>query len=280
MDTGKIKVTSGTPAFDRALALACEHDEREGLRRCLTRASALYPELGIETLDIAGGLVAYAGGDSPLSEATAIGLECEVTDADLARISAFYRSRDCDAAVTLSPLSHRALFELLPAAGYVPVRFTNMLVAHIDGLHGARDARIQETHDARAWGLASAIGFADGATPEEAIVRTGMIIAAGGAIALQAEAGGEIAATAGMACTINTGIGAFFAASTLPAFRRQGWQRAMIADRVARAKECGMKVVRVEADPLGASERNFRALGFVPLYSRVTWRLAKKAHPA
>lgn len=155
-----------------------------------------------------------------------------------------------------------------------------MLVARIEDLHGERDPRIRETHDARAWGLASATGFADEAIPEEALVRTGTIIVSGRTIALEAVVDGEIAATAAMACSNDTGIAAFFAASTLPAFRKQGWQRAMIADRVARAKEAGMRYVRVEAEPLGASERNFRALGFVPLYSRVTWRLAKKAQPS
>lgn len=223
--------------------------------------------------DVAGGIVAFAGAGSPLSEATAIGVGAFVTPADVDGITSFYRERGCVPRITLGPLSDPQLGALLARAGYVPVDFRNLLVAEIDALEGERDPRILETADPQAWGKASARAFADGAEPDEGMRMTGIFMAASGATALCACENGEIVATACLAME-PTGIAALFAASTLPHARRKGWQRTMIRDRIARAKEAGMRHARVEATPLGESERNFRKLGFVPLYARVLfeWR--------
>lgn len=274
-DIGKTRDTNGTPGFspDRALALDCELGEREGLRQCLLQAQQLYPHVGIEMREVAGGMVAFAGVGSPLSEATAVGIEAFVTPADVDFITMFYRERGCVPRVTLGPLSDPHLGSHLARAGYVPVDFRNMLVAEVAHLQGERDPRILEANDPEAWGEASARAFADGDEPSEGMRMTGVFMAASGATALYASEAGEIVAT-GCLAVERSGIAALFAASTLPHARRKGWQRALIRDRIARAKEAGMRYARVEATPLGESERNFRKLGFVPLYARVLfeWR--------
>lgn len=228
--TGKIGDTNGTPGFspDRALALDCEFGERDGLRDCLTRAEPLYPQVGIEMHDVAGGMVAFAGVGSPLSEATAIGIEAPVSAKDVEFITMFFRERGCVPRVTVGPLSDPQLGALLARAGYLPADFRNMLVAKVEHVEGERDPRILETADPQAWGEASARAFADGAEPDEGMRMTGTFMAASGATALYACENGEIVATACIAMG-SRGIAALFAAATAPQARRKGWQRAMSA---------------------------------------------------
>ncbi len=108
-----------------------------------------------------------------------------------------------------------------------------MLVADLDRLEGGRDKRIVPMRDPQEWTEASARGFCDGADPDNETLTVSLLIATGGATVLEAREGGGIVATACYAFE-NDGI-ALFAASTLPAHRRQGWQRAMIRERCIRA---------------------------------------------
>lgn len=101
--------------------------------------------------------------------------------------------------------------------------------------------------------------------------KTILLIATGGATALEVREGDAVTATA--CCAIEGDGVALFTASTIPSHRRHGWQRAMIRERMARAQRAGLRYARACAEPLTGSERNFRALGFVPLYTRVTWEL-------
>lgn len=255
---------------DRALALACEIGERNGLRRCMESGQRNFPKLGVEVRDLAGGILAFSGVGGSLSEGTAIGVESDVSGGVVDQITAFFRSHKCAPRLTVSPLTNPDLAPLLVRAGYVPVEYQNTLVADLAVVEGAHDERIREMRDPQTWAEASARGFCDG-DPDSGSLTVSLLIATGGATALEARDGDAIVATAGYAFE-EDGI-ALFAASTVPSHRRQGWQQAMIRERIARAKDAGMRFARVSAVPLSDSERNFRALGFVPLYTRVTWEL-------
>lgn len=256
----------------RELAIACERGERDGTRMCLDRCRALFPELGIEMEDRAGALFAFAGAESPLSEACGVGLERPFSAGDVEAMTEFYRARGAVPRVSLGAVQDRALGALLARAGYVPVDQRNLLVVQLASLEAWRDDRITVATDPREWGNASALGFTDDERSLDAVRTTGTMIAAGGATALEARKDGEIVATAAYSLE-PSGVLGLFAASTLAAHRRRGWQRAMIRDRIARGREAGMHFARVEATPFSDSERNFRALGFVPLYTRVLWEL-------
>jgi ribosomal protein S18 acetylase RimI-like enzyme len=206
-----------------------------------------------------------------MSEAVAVGIDCDVSQDDVDEITEFFRAVGAAPRVVTSPLSNPELARLLARSGYAPEEYQNALVADLAALEGERDARIVETSDATQWARASVRGFSEDAPEDEVMRKTGLLIATGGATALEVRDESEIIATACYAFE-REGI-ALFAASTIPSARRRGWQRAMIRERIARAKDAGMRYARVAAAPLGASERNFRALGFVPIYTRVTWEL-------
>ncbi|HET9030026.1 MAG TPA: GNAT family N-acetyltransferase [Candidatus Aquilonibacter sp.] len=256
--------------IDRALAVACELNERDGLRRCLTRAKDVFPQLGADVRELAGGIVGFSGVYGSLSEATAIGVEHDVTPSDIDAITEFFSEKGCSSRVTVSPVSAPNLGALLARAGYEPVEFQNTLVASLDDLDGAHDDRINEAADPEAWAEASARAFSDGADPTPAMLTLARLFSYCGPVALEARIEGRVAAT-GCYAFEDHGIAGFFAAGTLPEYRRRGLQRALIRERIARAKEMNMRFVRVSAEPLSKSERNFRALGFVPLYTRITW---------
>ncbi len=258
--------------IDRSLALACERGERDGIRRCLEAGQENYPELGIEVLDLAGGILGYSGVSGALSEGTAVGVEYEVSQGTVDDITAFFRLHDASPRLKVSPLTNPSLAPLLARSGYIPVEYENMLVAPLNSMNGERNGRIRELADVREWAEASARGFSGGVDPDDVLLKISLLLATGGATALEVRDGGAIIATACYAFEEGGGV-ALFAASTLPSHRRQGWQQAMIRERIARAKAAGMQFARVTALPLSDSERNFRSLGFVPLYTRVTWEL-------
>jgi GNAT superfamily N-acetyltransferase len=233
-----------------------------------------YPEYGIETRELAGGLLGYSGVSGGLSEAVAVGIDCDVVQQTVDEITQFFRAHDAIPRVNVSPLTNPELARLLASSGYVPAEYQNMLVADLDVLEGERNPRITELTDLAQWADASARGFSDEAEPDEVMHKISLLIASGGATALEVREDGAVIATACYALE-RDGI-ALFAASTLSPHRRQGWQRAMIRERIARAKDAGIRFARVGATPLGDSERNFRSLGFVPLYTRITWELPKQ----
>lgn len=230
-----------------------------------------YPEYGIETRELAGGLLGYSGVSGGLSEAVAVGIDCDVSQSVVDEITQFFRAHDATPRVNVSPLGNPEFGSLLARSGYVPAEYQNMLVADLEVLEGERNPRIAELTDLAQWADASARGFSDEAEPDEVMHKVSLLIATGGATALEVREGDAVIATACYAFERN-GI-ALFAASTLPPYRRQGWQRAMIRERISRAREAGIRFARVCAAPLGNSERNFRALGFVPLYTRITWEM-------
>lgn len=230
-----------------------------------------YPEYGIETRVLGSGFLGYSGVSGGLSEAVAIGIDCDVSQEAVDEITQFFHSHNASSRVVTSPLSNPALAALLARSGYAPAEYQNALVADLDALEGEHHGRITERADVALWADASARGFCDGSEPDDVMRKISLLIATGGATALEVRENGAVIATACYAFE-RTGI-ALFAASTLPSHRRQGWQRALIRERIARAKQAGMRFARVAAAPLGDSERNFRALGFVPLYTRITWEL-------
>src|SRR5215470_5912595 len=72
----------------------------------------LRPETGACVERIAGGYAAYAGPNSPVTQAIGLGLNGEPVSAEeFARLEAFFRERDEPIRVEASPAAHVSLFE-------------------------------------------------------------------------------------------------------------------------------------------------------------------------
>ncbi len=242
--------------------------EIAGIRCGIATAQRLTPQIGAACTEIAGGLVAFAGVDSPLSQT--YGIVETVTNADVAAITAFYESRGATPRVFVTPLAHPSLGRALAAAGFAPCEYENMLASDSFDSYAAYDERVGIAPDLDAWAVASAQAFTgrDSLTPADmAIAR--VIAYSEGVHATEARDDGTLVATAAM--DVRLGCAGLFAGSTLEPFRGRGWHVAMIRDRIARARDAGARLMRATARPSSASERNFIRCGFAVLYTRALW---------
>ncbi len=244
--------------------------EVAGIRAAIATVRRLYPGANAEGLEIAGGLAAFTGADSPLSQVYGAGTAAGVSSHEIAEITAFFESRGATPRVYVSPLADPSLSRRLAAARYAPCEFENVLALQELDAHGARDARIRVAADPEAWARASAMAFTDRdavGDADSAIAR--VLVHSPGVTALEALDDGTIAATAAM--DMQGEWTALFAGATLAAYRGRGWHTALIRDRLARAFERGARFARGHAKPGSTSERNFLRCGFLVLYTRTLW---------
>jgi GNAT superfamily N-acetyltransferase len=252
------------------LAEAIRRAEIAGIRCAIGAAQRLRPRAGIEGLEVAGGLAAFMGPDSPLSEAFGTGGRAPVTAGEIATLTEFYEKRGSTPRVFVSPLAHPSLGIGLAAAGYAPVEYESVLASDAFEPHAHCDARVRTAADLHAWAHASAGAFMDGAavTPDDEFLAL-TIAGSEGLTALEAVDDGQIVATGAM--DVRGDCSALFAASTLPGFRRKGLHAALIAERIARARDAGVRFMRATARPGSSSEHNFHRCGFTTLYTRALW---------
>jgi len=195
-----------------------------------------------------------------------------VNASDIAKITEFYESRGATPMVLVTPAADPSLQRELAAAGYVTGEREQGLLASDDLVsHAQRDARIRVAQDLAAWAKASAAGFLERELLEPGDDIIALILATTeGTIALEMRDGDRIIATGAM--SVRGEHATLFAGSTHTAFRRQGWHRALIRDRVARARGAGARFVRATAGPGSASEQNFVRCGFVRRCTRELWQ--------
>jgi hypothetical protein len=98
---------------------AIRRDEIEAVSRSIEAAARLNPNVGATNIEVAGGIVAFAGLASPLSQALGVGASGPVSASDIAKISEFYESRGATPMVFVTPAADPSLQRELTAAGYV-----------------------------------------------------------------------------------------------------------------------------------------------------------------
>ncbi len=256
--------------FTKELYEAIGRAEIAGIRCAIETTRRLDPSVGAEGMEIGGGLLAFTGVDSPLSQAIGVGTSRPITEDDVDLITSFYESRGTTPRVYVTPLADPTLARTLVATGYAPTEYENVLAAGDLEAHAQRDDRIVVASDLQTWARASAQAFTDREQLEPGEDFTALVIASSkGVTPLEVREENAVVATAAMdVCGECAGL---FTGSTMPAFRNRGWQLAMIRDRIARARDAGVRLLRAAAKPASVSERNFRRCGFTTLYTRVLW---------
>jgi GNAT superfamily N-acetyltransferase len=127
--------------------------------------------------------------------------------------------------------------------------------------------RVSAPDEAKLWTETVAQGFAEHypVTPLMLDVMEGFYGRRDGCFFL-AFVDGNVAGGAG--AFANHGVGGLFGASTLPAFRRRGVQAALLAARLAWARERGCDLAVSFARPGSISHRNIERHGFRVAYTR------------
>jgi GNAT superfamily N-acetyltransferase len=260
----------------RPLAALIEASETVLLHAFLEAASALAPERLFDCAEICGGLAAFMGVNSPLSQTTGVAFSSALDDGAIDRVTRFYHEHGATARVWANPLADQSLEPALARYGYLPRARNNVLALDVTAARAQRDPRVIVETDPRAWGHASWQGFRERHDGEAEGTLLATSIAAGeGVVALAMREGERIVATAAMA--VHGQLASLFAGSTLDDRRGNGYHAALVEDRVARAREAGARYARTSA-PIGStSEANFRRCGFHVLYTRTLWELPPPA---
>ena len=270
------------PLLDLELARRVEFAESQASCEAAETVQRLRPAVGAAVERIAGGAAVFCGVNSPVTQATGVGLNGPVSAHEIDRLEQFYFSRGDAARVELCPLAHASVTEEFGKRGYRVTEFSNVMARPI-----RRDEKWPAPHEtiqierlapaqADLWARVVAQGFAEQypVTPEIFDVME-MFALGRNTECYLARVKGEPAG--GAALAIRKGIAGCFGASTLPAFRNRGVQTALLNVRLARAVATGCELAVSIAQPGSTSQRNITRQGFLTLYTRVKF---EKALPA
>jgi GNAT superfamily N-acetyltransferase len=259
------------------LARRVEMAEAVAMRAAAEAAQRRQPDsaIAIATAEIAGAIAAFAGIDSPITQAIGVGMAGPVSDAALDRLEEFFQSRKAAVALELCPLVDISLYQSLAKRGYTLAEVSNVLVRDLDdAAPPALDAtppgivtREIAPAEADLWTRTVAQGFAEFQPVTETLLDalSGMTDRPNAASFL-AFVDGEVAG--GAAVAEHEGVGGLFGASTLPSFRRRGVQTALLAARLAwmHGRRCDVAVSITQ--PASGSQRNIERFGFRVAYTR------------
>jgi GNAT superfamily N-acetyltransferase len=248
------------------LARRIEAAEAANARGC----TAVYPEAA--ALEVAGGCAIFAGADSPLTNAVALGLNGPVSEDEISALENFFRCRGARVTVDLCPLADPGFLHALSQRGYRPTEFNNVLVKRLAGTEIALTPRIRRAlpDEADLWSYTVGRGFFEQPqlTTEEMDVGRAIFAMPSAMCYLSVTEHGE--AAGGAASAIYSGLATLFADSTIARFRNLGLHRELIAARLneALAQGCDMATASTEAG--SSSQRNYERMGFEVAYTKVT----------
>jgi len=239
------------------------------------------PELGVQTLDIAGGVACYAGPDAPLNKVIGLGFQGVPNDDELAAVEALYRERNCPSQIEVSTLADPKVHAALTQRGYTLRSFENILglrpstaceVSPIPGI----DIHLDDPSGLAQWLDTIVTGFispdTQGAGGAEDFQRNALeeiirdMASADGFRRYIARRNGRLAAAGTM--RIANGVAHMCGASTLPEHRRHGLQTCLVSTRLADAKSEGAEIAVMTTQPGSKSQQNAQKQGFELLYAR------------
>lgn len=259
-----------------ALAVRLERVGRDGAKTIVD-----------DSLFRGGGLATFHAPGSHFNRIRGLGLEAAASADDLAALLGFFRERGVEAPeVETSSVSDPSAERLLRAAGFVPEVELWVLAR-----------QVAQPPDGVPWSeqpLAPGVTITRVASDDEAglvrNIRTGYLgfhPHSGGVTEVYLDASLRAArretsdtfdgwldgALVGAAAADSQqGVTYFYGASTLPAARRRGVQRALMLARLARAAERGSEVIAVVGERQSPTLRNARRLGFCDLHRRIAWK--------
>lgn len=269
------------PLIDLSLARRLERTEASANAAFVTARAQLQPESGATGTDVAGAYAMFDGAGSPLTQTFGLGLSADASEADFDALEAFFQQRGAEVYHEISPLAAPALLPHLNGRGYLPVEFTSVMFRPVTGAMPAAPAaagltvRRIEVDEADVWARVAAEGWrSESAELVPFILEMGQISArAERTFCFLAELDGQPVAAGGL--SVGEGVALLAGASTIPAARRQGAQRALLDARLRFASEQGCDLVMIGAQPGSASQRNAERQGFRVAYTRIKWHLRR-----
>jgi GNAT superfamily N-acetyltransferase len=245
---------------------------------CVEAMLAAHPASGATVQPIGGGSAFFFGPLSPLSQAVGVGMHGPVSEEEFDRLEQFFLARQSPVALSLCPYADPSVLACLASRRYRITQFEHTMVRQLDADPGQTPAppvsaphlliRPAAAGEAALWAGTVMEGFNEGtAGPEGLADLFAVMSAAPRATSYLAWRDGQPAG--GGAVSIRPGESAMlYSDATLPAFRRQGIQSALIAARLQEAFHAGCPLAMACAGPGTASQRNYERFGFRIAYTK------------
>ena len=250
------------------------------------RAQArLNPESGATSLAVGGGYAVFMGAGSPLSQVQGMGLYGPVDEEELERMEAFYRERRCADPVGAGVAGGGVAAAALEPPGIPGGRADARAGAadRCEGAHGRGGSARDEKADAGATEVAVApvrpdevvtwaesvlrCFFEDPAELPRSLLEGAIAMASIPAVSgWLARVDGRIAG--GGALVMHNRLALICGDGTLPEFRSQGVQTALLRARLDRARRAGCDLAVICTQPGSSSQRNAERQGFQVVYAR------------
>ena len=234
--------------------------------------SALRPDLGASWLDVAGGRAIFTGAGFFSNRAMGLGLHAPVSPEDIERLEAFYAERGAPSEIEIASTVGRPLIQLLNQRGYRLTRFRNIYAQALRGREtaggepdetlAAVDTQEVDASMTSEWSgiLLDGFGYTDDADRQRVALWNRMLRSRPEVVAVIAAIDGQSVGSASVMILGTTAV--LGGATTLPAFRRRGVQRALIEARLSLASRTGCELAIITADPASSSGRNAERSGF------------------
>jgi hypothetical protein len=280
---------------DLALARRLERAEARGNAEFVEARARAFPEIGAQWIEVAGAYAMYDGAGSPCTQTFGLGMFDAVTSAEMDKLEAFFLVRGAEVFHEVCPLADVGVVTLLNERGYQPMEFSSVLYQPIEGK--LADGRRPSTTDAdglrrpsyneaisvrlinpgeeELWAQTAARGWGDQAPGlSEYLLTLGRVTAhRRNTASFLGEKEGHVIAAAAL-CLFD-GVALLAGACTVPEWRKQGAQRALLDHRLRYGAEHGCDIAMMVAAPGSASQRNAERQGFRIAYTRIKWRLNK-----
>jgi GNAT superfamily N-acetyltransferase len=269
------------PTVDLALAQRLERAEAMANAASVDARRALQPAVGAEWIDVAGTYAMFDGTDSPLTQTFGLGLAEPCGVRELERLEAFFSQRGASTSHEVCTFATPAVLRLISERGYTPIEASVVLIRPTStttaAAPGAITVRAITVEEAPLWCRVAGEGWGSESAELAAFVESfGVIVTrARGVTCFLAELDGAPVAAA--ALNVNNGVALLAGATTIPAARRQGAQRALLQARLAFAAARAIPLAMVVTQPGSASQRNAERQGFRPVYTRAKWLRATDA---
>jgi GNAT superfamily N-acetyltransferase len=255
------------------LSRRLERCEAKTNAACVEARSRLSPETGAAWTSRAGAYAMFDGVGSPLTQTFGFGVFTPAAEEDLAFLEAFLAERGAEPFHEVSPLAGNEALAVLGDRGYRPIEVTSVLCrplpASLDA-PAAMHTRIASPDEVDLWGATAAAGWSEYPELTEFVREMGRVSASSeGTTPFFAELDGRVVATGALA--MHDGVALLAGASTIPAARNQGAQRALLEARLRYAADAGCDLAMMCAYPGSTSQRNAERQGFRVAYTRVKW---------
>jgi GNAT superfamily N-acetyltransferase len=272
-----IPFSESYPLADLALARRLERTEAMANAAFVDARAELEPDVGATWTDVAGVYAMFDGPASPISQTFGLGLFDLVTERELAELEAFFQDRGAPVSHEVSPLIPANVLTLLNERGYQPIEFSAVLVRPVgvppDPPPTSIPVRCIDAPEVEVWSRVAATGWSSESAELASVVEGfGRITGrARGAHCFLAYLDDKPIAAA--AVCLNSDVALLAGASTIPEFRRQGAQLALLEARLRFAAEHGARLAMMVALPGSGSQRNAERQGFRIVYTRTKFQL-------